>query len=146
MANRNWASGGKLYSMHVMPVFVNCTVQIGATGAVSSFVGSAISSVTRVSAGVYTIALNPATNFTRLYFADASLQSPASGLSGISQVEIQNAPNTSVALTAGALLTVKCLAPTSSSVTTLVETDPASGSALNIFMICSNSSVIIDGE
>ncbi len=146
MANRNWASGGKLYSMHVMPVFVNATIQIGASGAVTSFVGSAVSSVTLVSAGVYKVTLNPSTNFTRLYFADASIQSPASGNSGISAVEIQNAPNASVALIAGAQLEVTCLAATSSSVTTLVPTAPASGSAINLFMICSNSSVVIDGE
>ena len=53
MANRNWASGGKLYSMHVNPAMITATIQIGATGAVSSFVGSAVQSVTKQSTGVY---------------------------------------------------------------------------------------------
>lgn len=140
MANRNFASGGKLYSMHVMPVMVTATIQIGATGAVSSFVGSMVSSITRVSAGIYHVTLQPQTQFTRLYFAAGTLQSPSSGLSGIATVEIQNAPNTSVATASGATLTVKCLSDSNAAA------DPASGSALNILAILSNSSVLIGGE
>lgn len=140
MANRNWASGGKIYSMHVMPVIMNVTVQVGATGAVTSIVGSGIASVARASAGVYLITMQAQTNFNKLYFASGSLQSPPSGLSGVSTVEIQNAPNASVATAAGGQLTVKCLDAAGAVV------DPASGSALNVLMLLSNSSVLIDGE
>lgn len=140
MANRNWASGGRIYSMHVSPVIINATAAIGASGAVSSIVGSGVLSITHVSTGLYRITCMPNTNFSRLYFAAGSMQSPASGLSGIMQVEIQNAPNTSVATAAGAILSVKCLDVTGA------LANPASGSSLNVLMLCSNSSVVIDGE
>lgn len=131
--------------MHVQPVYLSCTVLIGATGAVTSFVGSAIESVTRVSAGKYKIAFQPLTNFSLLYNAVATLQSPSSGFSGISTVEIQNAPNTDVASSTPSI-TVTCLAATNSSTTTLAATDPASGSQLNLLAILSNSSIKIGGE
>lgn len=140
MANRNYASGGKLYSMHVKPVMVTTTAQIGAAGAVSSFVGSMVQSVVHVSTGIYTVKLQNLTNFSRLYSAQASMQSPVSGLSGIMQIEIQHDPNTSVALSSGAALTVKTLDSTGA------LADPASGSALNVIMILSESSVLIGGE
>jgi len=137
MANRNWASGGRLYSMHVKPVMLSCTVQIGATGAVTSFGGSAIQSVTRLGTGLYQIKAQANTNFTRLFSAMGSMQSPVSGLSGISSVEIQNAPTASVQTASGMVLTVKTL----SAAGTLA--DPATGSALNVMMILSDSSVTI---
>lgn len=140
MANRNWASGGKIYSMHVSPVILNATAQIGASGAVTSFVGSAIKTVARLSTGVYRITAQSQTNLSRLYFAQGSMQSPSSGLSGISTIEIQNAPNASLATSTGAVLTVKCLDAAGA------LADPASGSALNVMIMGSNSSVIIDGE
>lgn len=140
MANRNWASGGKLYSMHVKPAMITATVQIGATGAISSFVGSAIQSVTRVSTGVYKFVMQPNTNFTRLYFASGTMQSPASGLSGIAQVEIQNAPNASVSPVTNPSITVKTLNSSG------VLADPANGCALNVLFILSESSILIGGE
>jgi hypothetical protein len=140
MANRNWASGGKLYSMHVKPVMVDATIQIGAAGAVSSFVGSTVASAVEVSTGIYKIKLQSGTNFNKLYFAAGSAQSPSSGLSGVMAIEIQNAPNASIQLASGAELTVKCLDAAGA----LVE--PASGSAINVMMICSDSSVLIQGE
>ena len=140
MSNRNYASGGKIYSMHVKPVMVTASITIGASGAVSSFVGSMVKSVALSSTGTYLITLQAATNVTRLYFASGSLQSPASGLSGISTVEIQNAPNASVATSSGGVLTVKTLSDTD----TLAN--PVSGSVLNVMMILSDSSVIIGGE
>lgn len=140
MANRNWASGGKVYSMHVSPALITATAQIGASGAVTSFVGSAVSSVVRVSQGIYKITCQSQTNFPRLFSAQGSMQSPPAGLSGISTIEIQNAPNASVAIATGAELTVKTLDAAGA------LADPASGSALNVQMLLSNSSVIIDGE
>lgn len=146
MANRNWMSGGRLFSMHKDPVFMECTIQIGGTGAVSSYTGACVSSVIRVSAGKYKISFQPNTNFPRLLAAVASMQSASAAISGISAVEIQNAPNASVASVATPSLTVQCLAPTSSSVTTLAATDPVSGSALNVLMLMGNSSVTIQGD
>lgn len=140
VANRNWASGGKIYSMHVSPVIITATAQIGASGAVTSFVGSAVLSLARQSTGVYKLTCQSQTSFSRLYAAQASLQSPPSGLSGILAVEIQNAPNAAVATASGATLTVKCLDAAGA------LADPASGSALNIMFMASQSSVTINGE
>lgn len=140
MANRNWASGGKLFSMHAMPVLITATAQIGASGAVSSYVGSAVESIVKVSTGIYKMKCQSQTDFSRLFFAAGSMQSASGSLSGVSTVEIQYNPNASVAISGGAELTVKCLDAAGALV------NPASGSALNIMMIASNSSVIIDGE
>lgn len=136
--NRNFASGGKLYSMHVMPVMIDTTVQIGSTGAVSSFVGPLVSNVVRNSTGIYTISISEP--LYKLYHCRGSMQSPSSGLSGILSVEVQNAPNASISSSSSPQITVKCLDAAG------VLADPASGSALNVLMICSNSSVIIQGE
>lgn len=140
MSQRNWASGGKIYSMHVKPVFIDATIQIGATGAVSSFVGSCVQSVTRLGTGLYRIQMQAQTNFSKLFYANASMQSPSSGLSGIQAIEIQNAPNASVATAAGMLITIKTLDATGA------LANPASGSAINVLTIMSDSSVVIGGE
>lgn len=139
MANRNWLSQ-KLFSMHAMPVMLDCSITIGASGAVSSFVGSAIQSVTRNSQGIYTIKAQDQTNFRKLFVGLGSAQSPPSGLSGVSTIEIGNAPNTSVALSSGAEIVIKCLDAAGALV------NPASGSVINAFMILSNSSVQVQGE
>jgi len=140
MANRNYLSGGKIYSMHKAPVMVTATATIGATGAVQSSVGSMVKSIVRVSVGTYRITLDLQTNFTRLFSAMGSMQSPVSGLSGISTVEIQNAPNASVSLPAGTQIIVKTLSPAGA------LADPASGSALNVLLMLSDSSIVIGGE
>lgn len=139
MANRNWISQ-RLYSMHAMPVMITATVQIGASGAVSSFVGSAVQAITRTSIGLYKMKCQANTDFSRLYFAAGSPMSPPSGLSGVSTVEIQNAPNASVSVSGAGEISFKCLDAAGALV------DPASGSALNLFMIASSSSVVIGGE
>lgn len=140
MANRNFANGGKIYAMHVYPVFFDATILIGATGAVTSFVGSMVQSVTRVSTGIYTVKLQSGTNFSKLYAAHGAMLSPPTGLSGILGIEIQNAPNTSIALISGAALTIKCLDAAG------VLANPASGSSINVSALCSNSSVTLQGE
>lgn len=140
MANRNWASGGKLFSMHASPVLITATVLIGASGAVTSFVGSAVANITKSSTGVYKVKLQSQTNFPRMFFASGSAISPASGLSGVLAVEIQNAPNTSLAIADGGELTIKCLDAAGAVV------NPADGSSICIMILASNSSVIIDGE
>ncbi len=141
MANRNYASGGKLYSMHVKPVMVDATVLIGAAGAVTSFVGSMVQSVTKqVADGTYIIKLQQYTNFNKSYFQAGSMISPPAGLSGVSSIEIGNAPNTGAQLSSGAEITVKCLDAAGALV------NPASGSSINILAIFSDSSVTIQGE
>lgn len=140
MANRNWMSGGKLFSMHKDPTLMEVTVQIGATGAVTSYVGACVSSVTRSSTGIYVINFQPQTNFPRLLAAHGTAQSPVSGLSGVLGIEVQNAPNTSVANNAAPSLTIKTLDAAGAVV------NPASGSAINVLMILGNSSVTIQGD
>lgn len=130
----------KLFSMHAMPVLVTATAQIGASGAVSSFVGSMVKSFEKVSTGIYLITMDDKTNFTRLYAAMGSMQSPAVGLAGISTIEIQNDPNSDVQTTTGAKLTIKTLDAAGA------LANPANGSAINIMAIMSNSSVIVGGE
>lgn len=133
MANRNFANGGKIMSMHVAPVIANTTVLIGATGAVTSFLGTLTASVTRISTGIYQI--NLTNNFNVHLFSQGSMLSPVSGLSGVATIEIQNAPTTSVSNLAAPSITVKCLAPAGTVV------DPAVGSSLSVMTFLNNSSV-----
>lgn len=138
MANRNLANGGKIFAMAVMPCIVNANITIGASGAVSSFTGGLISAVTQVSTGVYTISLQ--NNFSGLHAAIGSVQSPASGLSGIIAVEIQNAPNANITSLASPQITVKTLSDVDA------VANPASGSVLSVVLYLSNSSIQIGGE
>lgn len=138
MANRNFASGGKIYSMHVMPVLVDTTFLIGSAGSVSSVVGPLIRSISHMSTGVYKISL--VNNFNRLFQAQGSATSPSSGLSGILAIEIQNNPNPSVQNLADPSLTIKCLDAAGA------LADPASGASISCLMYLSNSSVVIAGE
>lgn len=133
MANRNFANGGKIYSMNVMPVAVDGIANIGAAGAVSSSSGTMINSVTHVSTGIYRF--NMANNFAASLHIQGSMQSPPSGLSGVLGIEIQNAPNTSIASLSAPSITVKCLDAAGALV------DPASGSAVCILALLNNSQV-----
>lgn len=76
MANRNFANS-RIYSGHIMPVQIDCSWSIGNTGAVSAPVGAYVSSVTRLSTGIYQIILND--NYQSLYQMRAVLAGPASG-------------------------------------------------------------------
>ena len=138
MANRNWASGGKIYSMHVMPVMIDTTVTIGAAGAVTATKGPIVSSVTRMSTGVYKI--NLTNNFMGVFSSSGSMQSPSSGLSGILAVETQNSPNTGITSLTAPSITVKTLDAAGA------LANPASGSSINVLIIVSNSSIQISGE
>jgi hypothetical protein len=138
MANRNFMSS-KLFSMHAMPVLVTATAQIGAAGVVTSHVGSMVESIERMSLGVYKLTMQDKTNFSRLYAAIGSMQSAPAALSGISTIEIQNAPNADVSAPT-MTLTIKTLDATGA------LADPAQDSAINIMAILSNSSVIVGGE
>lgn len=133
MTNRNFANGGKLFAMHTMMVMANTNITIGATGAVSSFVGTLTNSVTRISTGIYQI--NLADTYNGHLFSAGSAQSPVSGLSGIASIEIQNAPSTSVSTFGSPSITIKCLDNTG------VVANPASGSVISLMSMLSNSSV-----
>ena len=138
MANRNYASGGRMYSMGVKPVIVNANITIGSAGAVTSFTGAMINSVTLSSTGTYVISLS--NNFSGLHYAAGSMQSPASGVSGIVAVEVQNSPNTNITNLANPTLTVKTLSASDA------LANPASGSVLSVIMYLSDSSIQIGGE
>lgn len=138
MANRNWASGGKIYSMHVSPVMLDATITIGAAGAVTATIGSTIASASRTSIGLYRI--NFQDNYSKLFAAMGSVQSPAAGLSGISTVEIQNAPDAAVQLLSNPGISIKVLDAAGA------LADPADGSKINVIVYLSNSSVQIGGE
>lgn len=91
MANRNWASGGKIYSMHVSPVLLDCSFIVDSTNAngIRSLKGPAISAVymntsatpsvgnPNPAAGV--ILLQLADNYNRVYLIPSSIVSPLSG-------------------------------------------------------------------
>jgi hypothetical protein len=138
MANRNWASGGKVYSMHVSPVIIDTAINIGAAGAVSSVTGPIVSTVTHMSTGVYKITLTD--NFMGVLSAHGSMRSPAAGLSGILAIEVQNAPTASITPLTAPSITVKTLDAAGA------LADPANGSAINVTLLLSNSSVRVQGE
>lgn len=140
MANRNYASGGKLYSMHVKPVMIDVKIRIGTAGAVASISGAMVQSVVRVSTGTYKIKMQPQTNFTRVFSTEGNMHSPAMGLSGISAIEFQSSPSTSMAITTGGELTVKTLNASGA------LADPAFGSTVNVMVIASDSGVLLPGE
>lgn len=68
MANRNWASGGKCYSMHVMPILLDAHGTVNATGGIDNLVGPCISSITKLDTGIYKIKLQD--NYSGLYHFD----------------------------------------------------------------------------
>ena len=117
--------------MHVSPVLVDCTIQIGASGVVTSFTSSLVASVAHTSTGVYTITLQDP--YSSVLSISGSMQSPASGLSGIVAVEGQNAPNTNISSLTAPTIAVKTLSDADA------LADPASGSALTVLMLLSNS-------
>lgn len=110
MANRNFASGGKMYSMHVMPVQIDCNfiVDNTATNGISSLKGptvqavymhtSASASSTNPAAGTIIVQLQD--NYNQLMSFDFGIQSPNSG----SDVKIDNS-----AMTAGVAYTITTL-------------------------------------
>lgn len=120
-------------SMHVAPCLNNVNITIGSTGAVSSFVGTIVASVVRVSTGIYTINMQPLSNFNAMLYAAGSAQSPSSGLSGVLGIEVQNAPNASIQSISAPSLTIKCLDAAGALV------DPASGSVISVIMLTNNS-------
>lgn len=119
MANRNYASGGKLYSMHVKPVLLDCNFVVAATDSgglgITSLKGPMIANVfmhTSATPGVGNNSItnpNPADgvivvqlqdNFNRYLSGAHAVISPASG----SDVKIDNS-----AMTAGVAYTITTL-------------------------------------
>ena len=106
MANRNWASGGKIYSMHVSPVLLDCNFVVDSANGnglgIRSLKGPAVQAV-YMHTSATPAALNPnpasgtiivqlADNYNRSFSGISSIVSPASG----SDVKIDNS-----AMTAG---------------------------------------------
>ena len=134
MANRNFASGGKIFSMRAMPVMVDLVINIGASGAVSSITASSlIDSVEKMATGIYKIHLAD-TYFSALAVM-GSMQSPSVGQSGILAVETQNDPSASVSDIADPSVTIKVLDAAGA------LADPASGSSIAVMAMLQNSSV-----
>lgn len=133
MANRNFANGGKIYSMNVMPVLISGKITIGASGAVSAFSGATVKSVVKTSTGIYTITFQD--NYASALAVIGSVESPVSGLSGIMQTEIGNASSTSIQTLAGGTVVIKTLDVTGA------LANPASGSAIKFVVIANNSKV-----
>jgi hypothetical protein len=65
------------YTMHAMPVLLDCNASIGAAGAPSNLKGPGVQSITRLSAGRYQVKLQD--NYKLMYGLGASLQSPVTG-------------------------------------------------------------------
>lgn len=78
MANRNYASS-RVFGMHMMPIALDMSVSIGASGAPTIETGSGygIASITRMAAGQYRIRLQD--NYMKLLMLNARMQSPVSG-------------------------------------------------------------------
>lgn len=121
MANRNFASGGKMYSMHVMPVVLDCNFVVAASDSaglgITSLKGPMIQAVyMHTSATPAALNPNPASgtivvqlsdNFSGLFLgARGMIQSPNSG----SDVKIDNS-----AMTAGVAYTITTLGDASAS-------------------------------
>lgn len=137
-ANRNFASGGRIYSMHKMPVLIDTRFELGASGSVSSVSGAMVQSVEHVSTGVYKIHLQ--NSYQALYLAVAAPQSASAALSGILGIEVQNAPDASVGDPSDPSLTIKCLNAAGA------LADPAAGSAITCLIYLRNATKILDNE
>lgn len=75
MANRSFTQFN--FSLHKMPVVIDCDINIGATGAVTSFVGPGVNAVTRLAAGVYRINLQD--DYYKWYSMEWIFNAPLSG-------------------------------------------------------------------
>lgn len=75
MANRSFTRN--MYTMHAMPVLLDCNVVIGATGAVGTTKGPGIASVTRLGTGIYQIKLQD--NYNRYFMGSWGFVAPVTG-------------------------------------------------------------------
>lgn len=133
MANIGFRSN-RLYSDHAMACLASVDVNIGATGAVTSVANkSKISAVTRLSTGLYRLAL--VAPFASIYSSACAAVSPSSGTSGVLGFELANAQATTVASVSAPFVDIKCLDAAGA------LADPASGSQLKFQLMLSNSSL-----
>lgn len=144
MANRNFASGGKMYSMHVMPVLIDCNFEVqNADGdgqielkgplveAVYMHV-SASPSANNPNPAAGTIVVQLQDNFNKCYSVKASIQSPSSG----SDLKIDNA-----ALTAGVAYTITILGDASRADWTDVGVPPGVTPAVGVSFIAASTGI-----
>jgi len=75
MANRSFTRS--FYTLHAMPVLIDLNFAVGASGAVSSLKGPGVASVTRLSAGIYSIKLQD--NYNKFYGLESWLKAPVTG-------------------------------------------------------------------
>lgn len=120
------------YSGVKMLTMIDCSILIGATGSVTSFTGNLVSSVVRNSTGFYTITLKG--NLNALLAVQGVMQSPSSGLSGISSIEVDNTTNISASTPILVIQTLDAAGAIA---------DPASGSTVFVSLFGRNSSVVI---
>ncbi len=134
MANRNFPNGKAIYTNHTIPVMIDVTILIGASGAVTSIstANSFITGVTKTATGKYTIAL--ADPYASAIMVIGSAQSASGGLSGILAVECGNAPSTDVSSTSAPCVKIITLDAAG------VAAHPADGSKISVLAYLSNSS------
>lgn len=114
MANRNWASGGKVYSMHVSPVLLDCSFTVDVADSeglgITNLKGPAIEAVYMHSTAATPSDLNPASGTIVVQLSDNYNRSFISGVHAIaspnsgSDVKIDNS-----AMTAGVAYTITTL-------------------------------------
>ena len=121
-----------LYSKQAMLTLIEGKIVIGASGAVSSFVGSGVASVTQTATGQYSIQLSESYNL--FLQAELSKQSPAPGTPTGVSVEIASDPNPGITSTTP-VVAIQCFNSSGS------LASPASGSAIGFTLLLRNSSV-----
>lgn len=130
MANRFFTN--QAFYLEKAPVFLLGKVTFGSSGAPTLARGKGIASITRTSAGLYVITLQDA------YVA--LLKTSCTQLLASGMLAAPNFHIVSETVASTKTITVQFSGATSSSVTTLVATDPASGTAAFLEIILSNSS------
>lgn len=75
MANRYFTQF--FYTLHKMPVLIDCNFAIGGTGAVGTVKGPGVKAITRLAAGVYQIQFQD--NYYKYFGMDFSVSSPVTG-------------------------------------------------------------------
>lgn len=137
MANRRFEQFQGSLEHCVVTLYGSAT--IGASGAVSAYKGGGITSIVKeATAGQYTVTLQD--KYSRLL--NWSVDVVSATISTVQGAQLLATPATYQATFASSgALTFQCVAPTSSSDTTLVATNPASGTQLVFTLVVRNSSV-----
>lgn len=76
MANRNFANS-RIYTGHVMPILIDLSIPIAASGAVGTIKGPYVSAVTRLAKGLYQVQLQD--NYSGYYIGSYQMISPVTG-------------------------------------------------------------------